>query len=172
VHRGKGMDKKPLIGIVVCILILLPALSTPAVAVSDTKLYIGIIGGNLLPVRFNFVNGWIVNIGDNPAYNVSYTFAITGGFNNDINATFSDNWSEMPPKTGWGFFNDAYGFGPVTITLTVSASNADNVTKSVNGFQIGKRTLIPFSLLRSLEFALVLRLYVYPEQEQMKLSIL
>jgi len=164
------MVRKPLFGIVVCILILLPAFSTPAVAESDTKLLVGIMGGNLLPVRFNFVNGWIVNIGDNPAYNVSYTFAITGGYNGVINATFSDNWSEMPPRCGWGFFNDAYGFGPVTITLTVSASNADNVTKSVNGFQIGKRTLIPFSLLRSLIFALVLRLYVY--QEKMKLSIL
>jgi hypothetical protein len=166
------MVRKPLFGIVVCILILLPAFSTLAVAESDTKLLVGIMGGNLLPVRFNFVNGWIVNIGDNPAYNVSYTFAITGGYNGDINSTFSDNLSEMPPGSGWGFFNDAYGFGPVTITLTVSASNADNVTKSVNGFQMGKRTLIPFSLLRSLIFALVLRLYVYQKQEQMKLSIL
>ena len=164
------MDRKSLSRMIVCILILLPAFSTPAVAESDTKLLVGIMGGNLLPVRFNFVNGWIVNIGDNPAYNVSYTFAITGGYNGDINATFSNNESKMPPKSGLGFFNDAYGFGPVTITLTVLASNADNVTKSVNGFQIGKRTLIPFSLLRSLIFALVLRLYVYPEQ--MKLSIL
>jgi hypothetical protein len=164
------MDRKSLFGMVVCILILLPAFSTPAAAESDTKLLVGIIDGNPSPGGLTFVNGWIVNIGDNPAYNVSFTFAITGGYNGDINATFSDTESKMPPKTGWGFFNNASGFGPVTITLTVSASNADNVTKIVKGFQIGKRTLIPFPLFRSLIFALVLRLYIYQEQELIKLS--
>jgi len=134
---------------------VLPAFSTPAIAESDTEIYIEIIGR--LPFLFPFtgVLGTIVNVGDSPVYNISYTFSITGGYNDDINATYSDNWSELPSETGLGFFNGAYGFGLVLITLTASASNANNVTKSTKGFQIGKRTLVSFSLLRYLIFVLV-----------------
>jgi hypothetical protein len=164
------VDKKPLIGMIVIILIVLPAVSTPSVAESDTELYIGIFGGIPVVGGLTIVNGWIMNIGDNPAYNISYTFSITGGFNNDINETFSGNESKMPPKSAMGGLYDAYGFGPVTITLSVSASNADNVTKIINGFQIGKRTLISFPMLRLFTFALMLRVFVYWGQNQSNFS--
>ena len=155
------MDGKSLIGVVVCLLILLPAFSLPATAKSDTKLYVGITGGMPFLSSHTSVFGDIVNIGDNPAYNVSFTFSIAGGHHGDINATFSDNLSEMPPRCGWSFSNNADGFGPVTITLTISSSNAVNITKSVKGFQIGERTLISFPVLRNSIFTFVLRLYVY-----------
>ena len=149
------MDKKSLVGMIVSILIVVPAVSTPSAAESDTELSIGICGG------FIAIDGWIMNIGDNPAYNVSYTFSMTGGFHNDINVTASDIVSEMPPKSAMGVLSNTYGFGPVTITLSVSASNADNMTKLVNGFQVGKRSLISFPMLRLLTFALMLRVYTY-----------
>jgi len=155
------VDKKPLIGMAICLLILLPAFSSPATAKSDTKLYVGITNGMPYVFRHVCVFGNIVNIGDNPAYNVSCVFSITGGRNGDINVTYSHNLSEMPPRKGWGFSNDAYGFGPVIITLTVCASNVDTITKSLKGFQIGESTMIPFPALRHTIFALVLRLYVY-----------
>jgi hypothetical protein len=149
------MGKNPLVGMIVIILIVLPAISTPSVAEPDTELSIGICYG------LTVVDGWIMNIGGNPAYNVSYTFSITGGFHNDINVTASDNVSEMPPKSAMGVLSTMHGFGPVTITLSVSASNADNMTKVVHGFQVGKRTLISFPMLRLFTFALIFRIYVY-----------
>lgn len=149
------MDKKPLVGMIVSILIVVPVVSTPAAAESETELSIGICGG------FFAINGWIMNIGDNPAYNVSYIFSMIGGFHNDINVTASDMMSEMPSESAMGVLSDTYGFGPVTITLSVSASNADNMTKLVKGFQVGKRTLISFPMLRLLTFALMLRVFVY-----------
>jgi hypothetical protein len=152
------MDTRPLIGMIVIILILLPALSTPSVAESETELSIGICSG------FAVVNKWIMNIGDNPAYNVSYTSSITGGFNNNINITTSSNVSKIPPKYAMGSLTKMFGFGPVTITLSVSASNADNITKSVKGFQIGRRTLISFHMLRLFTFALMLA-YLYSEKQ-------
>lgn len=154
------MDKKPLIGMMMIILIVVPAISTPSAAASDTELSIGVCGG------FTVVNEWIMNIGDTPAYNVSFTSSITGGFNNNINITTSNNMSEMPPKSAMGFLDKMFGFGPVTITLSASASNADNVTKSVHGFQMGRRTLISFPMLRFLTFALMLRIYVYQGENQ------
>ena len=149
------MDKKPLVGMILSILIVLPAVSTASAAESDTELAIGICGG------FIVIDGWVMNIGDTPAYNVSYTFSMTGGFHKDINVTASDMVSMMPPKSAMGLLSDTYGFGPVTITLSVSASNADNMTKLVKGFQVGKRTLISFPMLRLFTFALMLRVYVY-----------
>jgi hypothetical protein len=136
-------------------------LSVPTMAESETKLYVGIRNG--IPYVFHqiCVFGDILNIGDTPAYNVSFVFSITGGRDGEINETFSDTFQEMPPRTGWGFLENANGFGPVTITLTVHASNIDTITKTVKGFQIGESTLIPSPVLRNLLFAFLLRIYVY-----------
>jgi hypothetical protein len=155
---GKGLAvniRRTLFGIVVLILILLPAFSMPAIAEPNTKLYVAIIGGIPGYIDLTTVQGAIVNVGDNPAYNISYTFSITGGYNGNINSTLSDNYSEMSPGSGLTTDDYAYGFGPVIITFTVSASNADTVTRIVKGFQIGKRTLVPFSLIRYLIYVLV-----------------
>jgi len=153
------MDKKPLIGIIVCILILLPAISAPSVAESDTKLYVTIYGRAPFIWNHTGAYGLIVNVGDSPAYNVSFIFTITGGYNGTINSIVSLNLSEwnmsVPPGYGLSFGNTPYGFGPVTITLSVSASNADNVTKSFKGFQMGNITFIPFTLFRYSIFKLI-----------------
>jgi hypothetical protein len=155
------MNRTSLFGIALCILVLFLVLSVPTIAESDTKLYVGITNGIPYVFRHVCVFGDIVNIGKNPVYNVSAVFSIIGGRNGEINVTFTtDTLPEMPPGTGWGFSNDADGFGPVTITLTVYASNIETITRSVKGFQIRDSTLIPFPVLRNTIFALVLRMYV------------
>jgi hypothetical protein len=45
---------------------------------------------------------------------------------------------------------DIVGFGPVLITMTASAINAENVTGTEKGFQIGGFTWVPFSWIRIL----------------------
>lgn len=140
--------------------------SIPSVAESNTKLYIGICGGIPLIGGFMFIQGWMMNIGDNPAYNISYAFSMTGGFHNEINETFSGDEPQIPPQSAMGVLTNASGFGPVTITFSVSASNADNMTKVVKGFQLGKYTFLSVPILRLFTFALMLRLFVYWGQNQ------
>lgn len=138
--------KKTLIGIILFLLVVLPALSIPAVANAETTLSLQIFGGLPLPKFIHVVSGVIANVGGSPAYNVSYTFTITGGFTGDINMTASDNTSELAPGSGIAFgFTGTSGFGPVIITLTASASNADNVTRSVKGVQLRGFTWVPLA---------------------------
>jgi hypothetical protein len=167
------MDRKSLIGIVICILLLLPAFSTPAAAESDTKLSLEIFGGLPLPGFIHTVGGVIVNIGDTSAYNVSYTLTITGGFNGDINKSASDNWIELSPGLGIAFgIMGTYGFGPVIITLTASALNAETATRTVRGFQMRGFTWVPLSwIIPPLFQHLIPWLNLHPAQEPYDIGI-
>jgi len=143
---------KKLFGFVICILVSLPACSIPALADSNTKLITAVYGGfpfpgsGPVPDLIHNVSGQVMNIGKVPAYNISCTLTITGGFKNDINKTISYNRSELPAKRLMGVqLTGAYGFGPVTITLTVSATNANTTTRIVKGFQIGGFTWVPLT---------------------------
>lgn len=90
--------------------------------------------------------GAILNTGIAPAYNLSYRFTITGGFNNTINKSISSTTSILPAKKMLKCgFEAIYGFGPITIILISSARNAKTIIKKVNGFQFGSYTWIPFS---------------------------
>jgi hypothetical protein len=83
------------------------------------------------------VRAWITNIGKNPAYNVTWSIASTGGFLyiNDIDfglisvldPAASSRISEGP------FF----GFGPITITITASADNVPVMTLTKQAFILG-----------------------------------
>jgi hypothetical protein len=140
--------RKKIVGIVICtlcILVSFPAFSLPAGADSNVKIITSIYGG--VPILFQNVSGSIWNIGKNPAYNVTCTLVIIGGFKNDINQTISSNQSELLPKERTGLLINAYGFGPVQITLTVSATNANTSTRIAKGFQMGGFTWIPLSLV-------------------------
>lgn len=160
------MNKKILYGMVVSFIMLFPLYSASATAQPETTLYVGINGGIPFLLSCKFVFGDIINTGDAPAYNVSWAFSITGGYSGDINVTYSYTEPVLPIKTAVGFLHQANGFGPVTITLAVSASNAASSTKTVHGFQIGQRTYLSFPLIRQLIFAFLLRYYVYWGQEQ------
>ncbi len=154
------MRRTSLIGTVLCILILLPAISPSSRAESNTELFVEIT--SVFPYSFHHVClfGNILNIGENIAYNVTAVFSIIGGRNGEINATLSEVLPSMAPKTGFGFSNQANGFGPVTITFSVFASNVELITKSIKGFQIGYSTLIMFPILRNVLFSLMLQKYI------------
>ncbi len=141
-----------IVGIVVCILVSLPAFSILAVADSNTKLITAVYGGfpfpgyGPVPDLIHNVSGSVFNIGKVPAYNISCTLTITGGINNNINKTISYNYNQLSPKRAMEIrLMDTYGFGPVIITITVSATNADTATRTAKGFQMGGFTWVPLS---------------------------
>ena len=144
--------KKKIIGVITCIIIILPCVSINAVGNPGPDLSIEIYGGNYMFIivglmGLDIVGGVIVNNGDSTAKNVSYNFTITGGFLNNIDYSYADYWGDINPNEAVGittvFVN---GFGPVTITLSATSSNADDVSKTVKGFQIGSITWIPILL--------------------------
>ncbi len=142
--------KNKLVGILVCMLLLIPALSMSAAADSEAKLDIQIFGGFPLPVLIRNAGGVIVNIGDATAYNISYTLSIIGGTSGNINITYEGYYEYLEPLSTGGdalgvMTTNANGFGLVTITLTASATNADNVTETAKGFQLGYFTWVPMS---------------------------
>lgn len=152
-EEGEIMRKK-LIGIVICMLVVLVSFTTfsiPAKADSNTKFFTAIYGSfpiginNQLPDFFKNVSGNILNIGKVTAYNVSCLMTITGGFKNDINDTISYNFSELSAKKTISAGLSAYGFGPVKITVFVSATNANTTTKIAKGFQVGDYTWVPLT---------------------------
>jgi hypothetical protein len=144
--------KTTLMGIIIGGLVLIPAFSIPTTADSPTKLITSVYGSfpipgsESIPNLMHSVIGDILNVGKSPAYNVSCCLSITGGFNSDINKTTWYNSSELPAIRMIAVnLTGASGFGPVTIVLTVSATNANTTTRIAKGFQIGGFTWIPLS---------------------------
>ena len=77
--------KKKIIGIITCIVIMFPFVSINAVGDLGPYLFIEIYGGNYMffllgSMGLDVVGGGIGNTGDSTAENVSYIFAVTGGF--------------------------------------------------------------------------------------------
>jgi hypothetical protein len=140
--------KIKLIRIMVCLLLIFPVFSFTAIADPSTKLEISIKGSLLLPLYSNVVGGAISNTGDATAYNISYEMTIKGGFGDTINETIQGYEYEILPNYALGIaIMYIHGFGPVIITLTASASNAETVTGTAKGYQIGGFTWVPFSWL-------------------------
>jgi hypothetical protein len=139
------------IRIIVCILLILPIFSLTTIADPGPKLEITIVGSLPIHLFSHYIGGVIGNIGDAPAYNVSCEMILKGGFSNTINETRYGFTDKILPNTGYAIgIVDTAGFGPVLITMTASASNTENVTGTVKGFQIGGFTWIPFSWIRIL----------------------
>jgi len=103
-------------------------------------LFFGSLRSFLLPG----VGYGIENRGDETAYNVTATFTLEGGLSNSIYFTDTWNYTEILPRysVGTSWLRAIDGFGPVTITVNVYASNAEAVEKTARGFQIGLRTFI------------------------------
>lgn len=140
--------KIKLIGSIVCILLIVPVFSCITHADPGPKLEIYITGSLPIPVYCHIVGGAISNTGDATAYNISYEMTIKGGLGNTLDETYQGFEDEILPNYALGIATMyTYGFGPVVITLTASASNAETVTETAQGYQIGGFTLIPFSWL-------------------------
>jgi hypothetical protein len=137
--------------LLLCMLILLPALTVPAAA--EPKLAVDIFGGLPVPLFNHRVGGAIVNTGDAVAYNISLTFTITGGILGKINTTMERTLEELAPGTGYGFgITETRGLGTVIITLSASALNAENATRTVKGIQLWRFTWVPLSWVIPLPF--------------------
>ena len=122
------------------------------------------------------VNGAIINTGDTSAYNISFIFIITGGFGGYIDTSITHTFDELTPGMGYAFgITDIRGFGPVMITLSASASNAENVTRTVKGIQIGGFTWVPLSWIIPFTFKDSIPISIeqydeYPAQEPYDIS--
>ena len=139
---------KKIFGILICMLMILPVFSFTTQANPVTKLEIYITGSLPIPLYCHIVGGSISNTGDVTAYNISYEMTIKGGFDNSISETIHGYEYEILPNYALGIaLNYIHGFGPVIITFTASASNAENVSATAKGFQIGRFTWVPFSWL-------------------------
>jgi hypothetical protein len=142
--------KKELIGIIICVLIIGPIASVSASSDPAAILDIQIYGGLPLPYLMQSAGGVLVNLGDVTAYDISYTLKIVGGTSGEINISYEGYYEELEPVTSGGdalgiVTLEANGFGPVLITLTASASNADSLTVNAKGYQIGSFTWVPLS---------------------------
>lgn len=135
-----------LIGSIICLLLILPVFSFTTLADPGPELEIKIVGGLPFPYFSHYVGGLIGNVGDAPAYDVSYNMTIQGGVDGAINKRIAGYTDEISPNSGYAVsIIDTYGFGPVTLTMTASSTNAKNVTGTAKGFQIGGFTWIPLS---------------------------
>jgi len=88
--------------------------------------------------------GIIWNDGFNTIQDVQYTFTITGGSDDSINIKISGDAADGDIEVNQVYSistNEAKGFGPVTLTMTVTSSNAGEVTATSQGFQIGPYTI-------------------------------
>jgi hypothetical protein len=84
------------------------------------------------------LQAWVGNNGQSAAYNVTWSFAIKGGYFHHINVYASGNISILEPgKSERIYSGPVNGFGRITITITVLADNAPEVTLTKNAFFLG-----------------------------------
>ena len=142
--------KKELIGIIICSLMIGPMVTVSAISDPVAILDIQIYGGLPIPILMQNAGGVIINIGDVTAYDISFNLTIVGGTSGDININYEGYYENLEPASSSGdalgiVTSEAYGFGPVIITLSASASNAESLTVKAKGFQIGGFTWVPLS---------------------------
>ena len=134
--------KRKIVGIFVCILLVtIPVITLSVSADPEPELKVGVFGGSLL-TGLRQVGGVIFNNGDDVAYDIHYTFAITGGLDDSINIVIPGQKEELESNEAIvQLTNRAYGFGSVKITLTATSSNAGEATETIKGFQMGPYTI-------------------------------
>jgi hypothetical protein len=116
------------------------ALSVSANQESDLK--VGVFGASMFGLRQ--AGGIIWNDGDETIKDVQYTFTVKGGSDDSINIKESGVAIDGNIEVNQAYSistSEARGFGPVTLTMTVTSSNAGEVTASSKGFQIGSYTI-------------------------------
>jgi len=136
------MNKK-IIGILFLMLLITSAFSVSIMAGGEESpnepvLQVGVFGASLLGLR---QSGFIINNnGEEPIDDIHYTFSIKSISNNNINFSYSDSIDLLNVNSVYvnTFRNQDSGFGLVTISISVSSSNAGEATKTTYGFQIGR----------------------------------
>ena len=134
--------KKKIIGMFVCTLMIIPVCTLSVSAYQESELRVGVFGASIMALRQ--AGGIIWNDGLDTIRDVQYTFTITGGFNDSINITISGDAGDGDMEVNQAYSistKEAKGFGPVTLTMTATSSNADEATATSQGFQIGSYTI-------------------------------
>ena len=133
--------KKKIVGMFVCTLMIIPVCTLSVSADSESELRVGIFGASMLS-GLRRVGGIIYNDGLDTIQDVQYTFTITGGSDDSIDITISDDVGNIENNQAYMISTKgAQGYGPVTITMTATSSNAGEVTATSQGFQIGPYTI-------------------------------
>jgi len=136
------MKKKICIMFVCTLLISISVCALSVSADSEPELRVGVFGASMLALRQ--AGGIIWNDGFNTIQDVQYTFTITGGSDDSINIKISGDAADGDIEVNQVYSistNEAKGFGPVTLTMTVTSSNAGEATATDQGFQIGPYTI-------------------------------
>jgi hypothetical protein len=132
--------KKKIVGMFVCTLMIIPVCTLSVSADSESELKVGVFGASIMALRQ--AGGIIWNDGLDTIQDVQYTFTITGGSDDSIDITISDDVGNIENNQGYMISTKgAKGYGPVTITMTATSSNAGEATATAQGFQIGPYTI-------------------------------
>jgi predicted RNA-binding protein with TRAM domain len=144
--------KKKIIGIFICMLLIATMLPIVTMAGSESdpeitadlesKLRAGVFGASMLALRE--AGGIIWNDGLDTILDVQYTFTVKGGHDNSIDITISGYAGDGDMEVNQVYTistNEAKGYGPVTLTMTATSSNAGEATATSQGFQIGPYTI-------------------------------
>jgi hypothetical protein len=110
-------------------------------SIDGPELQIGIFGASLAGGlrRTGFI---IYNKGDEPILDIQYVFSIKDNKNNEINYSYSKEIEPLKFNSAYQFVtNKVHGFGMVTLSLSVSSSNAGDKNLSISAFQIGPYTI-------------------------------
>ena len=126
------MEKK-IVGILVCIIMLIPVLSTTTTAAQTTELKIGTVDEGLLVG----IAVLIENIGENDAENVQWSIEFEEGtILLPLGGTKRGSFDIISAGERESIFSGpVFGIGllrPALVTVTVSASNAETVEESVS----------------------------------------
>ena len=138
--------KKTILFIIILATLVFPT-SYLAIAYEENKslegpeLQIGIFGASLAGGlrKTGFI---IYNRGEEPILNIQYVFSIKGGTNSEIDYSYSKEIEPLKFNSAYQFLtNEIHGFGMVTLSLSVSSSNAGEKNLSISAFQIGSYTI-------------------------------
>lgn len=138
--------KKTILSLIILAILVFPS-SFLAIAYEENKfnespeLQIGIFGASLAG-GFRKTGFIIYNTGDEPIVDIHYIFSIKGIENNGIDYSYSKEIEPLNFNSAYQFLtNKVNGFGMVTLSLSVSALNADDKNLSIFAIQIGPYTI-------------------------------
>jgi len=126
--------------VVVILFILIPYLVTAReenISMDGPELQVGIFGASIAGGlrRTGFI---IYNNGDQSISDIHWVYSIKSSANDEVDLSYSDELVSLENNSAYQFSTpDVNGFGLVTLSLSVSSSNAGDKTFSINGFQIG-----------------------------------